>query len=201
MATKFVSPARLGEAIARLRALFVARELKTGSTTEYKVLSDNNLTDAMVKKIAEAGSSTFTGDYADLTGRPSIGGREIAAGDQTAASLGLITPAEVDAKITAAGASAYKAKGSTAFADLPALSDAQPGDVWNVIDAFATTADFAEGAGAQYPAGTNVVCAEVGGAKKWDALAGVTDLTGYWARADLVEATAADIDALFSEGA
>ena len=35
---------------AKLDGLFVRRELKTGSGTEYKTLSDNNLTDAMVEE-------------------------------------------------------------------------------------------------------------------------------------------------------
>ena len=153
--TKFVSPARLGDFLRGLAGRFQSRELKTGSTTEYKVLSDNNLTDEMVERINSATTPT----------------------------------------------SAYRAKGSTAFADLPAPADAEVGDVWNVIDAFTTTDAFVEGAGAQYPAGTNVVRVEDGGAAKWDALAGVTDLSAYWAKADLVECTKDDVDALFSAGA
>lgn len=50
----------------------VSKELKTGSTTAYKVLSDNNLTDALVEKINKAGVSDFTGDYNDLTNKPTI---------------------------------------------------------------------------------------------------------------------------------
>lgn len=34
-----------------IKAAFVTKEHKTGSETEYKVLSDNNLTDEMVEKI------------------------------------------------------------------------------------------------------------------------------------------------------
>ena len=55
---------------------------------------------------------------------------------------------------------AYKVKGSKAFADLPSVSTATVndiGNVYNVTDAFTTTADFVEGAGKKYPAGTNVV--------------------------------------------
>lgn len=33
-----------------LQQTYQQRELKTGSSTEYKVLSDNNLTDALVEK-------------------------------------------------------------------------------------------------------------------------------------------------------
>ena len=55
---------------------------------------------------------------------------------------------------------AYKAKGSKAFANLPAVGTATAadvGNVYNVTDAFTTTSDFVEGAGKKYPAGTNVV--------------------------------------------
>lgn len=95
MATKFINLNNLATFLAKLKTLFVAKELKTGSTNTYKVLSDNNLTDELVTKIKNAGDSTFSGAYADLTGKPSIGGKEIASGNQTAASLGLATPADV----------------------------------------------------------------------------------------------------------
>lgn len=53
---------------------------------------------------------------------------------------------------------AYVAKGSVAFASLPAVRTADMvGFVYNVTDDFTTTADFIEGAGKKYPAGTNVV--------------------------------------------
>lgn len=51
---------------------YVSKSLKTGSTTDYKVLSDNNLTDDMVTKIQNAGTSNFSGSYNDLTDKPSI---------------------------------------------------------------------------------------------------------------------------------
>jgi len=53
---------------------------------------------------------------------------------------------------------AYIAKGSKAFAELPSTRTADMvGYVYNVTDDFTTTADFIEGAGKKYPAGTNVV--------------------------------------------
>ena len=55
-----------------LKEKFVKKEHKTGSETEYKVLSDNNLTDELVTKINNAGDSTFTGDYEDLTNKPDL---------------------------------------------------------------------------------------------------------------------------------
>lgn len=223
------------------------------------MLSDNNLTDALVKKINEAGSSSFNGDYASLTSKPSIDGHEIAAGDQTAASLGLETAGaaaaartgavddvkalgyqtaaqvgtavangtkgmvtdtalaakgyqtsgQVDAKVNAAKAelqnalgSAFRAKGSSEFAKLPALTTVKQGDVYNVSDAFTTTADFVDGAGKALPAGTNVVAVSVTSGEttkmQWDALTGMIDLSGYLRKADMVAATDQEIDALFT---
>ena len=52
-------------------------------------LSHNDLTDELVQKINEAGSSSFTGAYADLTGKPSINGHELASGNNTLATLGI----------------------------------------------------------------------------------------------------------------
>lgn len=265
MATKFINLNNLATFLAKLRTLFVAKELKTGSTNTYKVLSDNNLTDELVTKINNAGDSTFSGAYADLTGKPAIGGKEIASGNQTAASLGLATPADVttaannartgavndvknlgyqttsqvetaitakgyqnaaqvntivtgkgyqtaanvDSKVNAAKTelqnslgSAFRAKGSAAFADLPALDRTAKGDVYNVSNAFTTTADFVDGAGKNLPAGTNVVAVAVTTGDttvmKWDALTGMIDLSGYMRKTDLTPASDAEIDALFA---
>ncbi len=64
----------------------------------------------------------------------------------------------VDNKLT----SVYKAKGSLPFASLTAslLVKANEGNVYNITDAFTTTANFVEGAGKKYTAGTNVVIIE-----------------------------------------
>lgn len=106
MATNFLDKDGLIHFWAKIKEKFVQKELKTGSTDTYKVLSDNNLTDALVEKINNAGSSSFDGQYASLTGKPSIEGHEVATGDQTAASLGLETPAGAQAKANAAKAAA-----------------------------------------------------------------------------------------------
>ena len=299
MATSFVTNLNLARFLDKLKTLFVTREFKTGSNDQYKVLSDNNLTDAMVAQIGAAASkagsvSRYTaadvdllsgaskidpaslkpaggqvGDliidghydaynvtavaddgtltvgnaigkngayaWADVQDQPQIGGHALAAGDNALDALGIEaagaaaaartgavddvkklgyeTTANVDKKVADLKTelqngfgSAYTAKGSSAFADLPALDAAKPGDVYNLLDAFDTTADFVEGAGSHYPAGTNIVCVAVTTgegenattANKWDALSGVTDLTGYWRTSDLTAATDADIDALFA---
>lgn len=85
------------------------------------------------------------------------------------------TKDEINAKISAV----YKPAGSVVFAELPALSESILGNVYNVTDAFTTTANFVEGAGNKYPKGTNVVVVKVGDAYKYDVLAGFVDLSGY----------------------
>ena len=256
----------------KIKEKFVVKELKTDSDSEYKVLSDNNLTDELKQKILDAGDSSFDGQYTSLTGKPQIEGHDLVSGNNTAASLGLATPTDVsnavddmatqtwveaqdyatsgelttavndmatktwvgeqgyqnasqvqstvtsatadmatktwvgqqgyatttnvNALISAAVSGAYKAKGSSVFASLPAVSAATVGDVYNVSDAFLTTADFVEGAGQSYGAGTNIVCVDSDGegTKKWDVLAGFVNLTEYVKGTDLVAITAGEIN-------
>ena len=79
----------------KIKEKFVVKELKTDSDSEYKVLSDNNLTDELKQKILDAGDSSFDGQYTSLVGKPQIEGHELASGNNTAASLGLATPADI----------------------------------------------------------------------------------------------------------
>ena len=233
---------------AKIKAKFVVKELKTDSDSEYKVLSDNNLTDELKQKILDAGDSSFDGQYTSLVGKPQIEGHELVSGNNTAESLGLATPTDVsnavddmatqtwvtsqgfatttvvDSKvatatadmatktwvgqqgyattsnvntlISAAVSGAYKAKGSSDFASIPQLTSAAVGDVYNVTDAFNTTADFVEGAGKSYGAGTNIVCVDSDGSgtKKWDVLAGFVNLTEYVKASEMVAITSTEIN-------
>ena len=105
---------------------------------------------------------------------------------------------ELQSAIESAVSSTYKPAGSIAFASLPAPSKANLGKVYNVTDAFTTTASFVEGAGQTYPKGTNVVCVNTSGTTyMWDVLAGMVDLSPYLKSADLSTVTNADIDAMF----
>lgn len=76
--------------------------------------------------------------------------------------------------------SVYKAKGSIAnISALAAPSKSHEGFVYNIETEFTTTANFIDGAGKVYPAGTNVVCINTTGTTyKWDVLAGMIDLSG-----------------------
>ena len=91
---------------------------------------------------------------------------------------GLQTADQVQAAISSAITGVYTPKGSISFASLPTAASGNKGWVYNVSDAFTTTAAFVEGAGHSYGAGTNVVCVDAGsGSYKWDVLAGTVDLT------------------------
>lgn len=107
-----------------------------------------------------------------------------------------VKESEVDAKVVGA----LKPKGSVAFANLPALTAANLNNMYNVTDAFTTTADFKEGAGHAYPAGTNVAIINDGTdaspVYKYDAMAGVIDMSGYWSKTELTAITTAEIDTI-----
>lgn len=123
--------------------------------------------------------------------------------NQLTNGAGYQTANDVDSAIDAKISSTYKAKGSVAFANLPALSSSREGFVYNITDAFTTTSDFVEGAGKSYPAGTNVVIINNGTEQnpsyKYDVLTGFVDLSGYVQTSDLVAITNAEIDAIFAD--
>lgn len=167
-----ISLDNLARAVSRFKAMFVAKEFKTGSTTEYKVLSDNNLTDALVDKINNAGDSTFSGAYSALTGKPSIGGKEVKSGDQTAASLGL----------EAAGAAAAARTG--AVDDVKKLG-------------YQTASDVDKAVGAKgYQTASQVTAAVTAGTKDKVTMAQV-EAKGYLTADSIVYASNDDIDAIF----
>lgn len=293
---KFITLETLQYFKTKLEGLFVKKENKTGSTTEYKVLSDNNLTDELVQKINEAGSATavteniatakteaitesktytdgvkdsLTSDISGVSDRVTAIEGSMATDTElseavaaaktelntaittatndmatqtwtteqiTTATTDMATNASVDTKIAEAKtyadtaeadaiasaktytdeqvsaakteltttintkiATAYKVKGSTVFASLPALSEAEEGNVYNITEDFTSTADFVEGADKKYTAGTNIVCIEESeGVFKWDVLAGFIDTDVFVKTADIETVTTEEIDALFA---
>lgn len=112
---------------------------------------------------------------------------------------GYQTADQVNALIESKVSSTYKPQGSVAFASLPSPAKASLGHVYNVTDSFTTTSSFVEGAGKQYPAGSNVAVVEAGsGTYKWDVLAGFVDLSGYASTDDVETLTTAEIQAICS---
>lgn len=268
----------------KLDGLFVAKELKTGSDSEYRTLTDNNLTDELVEKINASGAAaevteeigaakneavtesnaytdnalalfttnitdqlqlelngvkdrldgematdeevniaiqsvqsnlemqlnTLTMDmatnagvaskieeakyYADAAEADAVATSKAYADEQLAAAK-----TELQADINAKISTAYKVKGSSAFADLPAPSETEEGNVYNITDAFTTTDVFVEGAGKKYPAGTNVVCIEDSeGSFMYDILPGFIDTDTFVKNDDIETISEAEIDELFT---
>lgn len=112
------------------------------------------------------------------------------------------TDTEVDAKIASAISATYIPKGSCTFATLPTLVEAHRGWVYNVSDAFTTTADFVEGAGKSYPSGTNVAVVEVTVGTTvsymYDVLAGFVDTSGFVLRTEMTTISNSTIDAIIA---
>ena len=221
---KFITLDNLNYAMGKVSALFVKKELKTGSDSEYRTLSDNNLTDELVEKINSAGvatevtenistakteaiesSNSYTDTevsealseaktYADTAESDAVTTANTYTDEQLAAAK-----TELQTEISTKISTAYKVKGSSAFADLPTPSETEEGNVYNLTDAFTTTDIFVEGAGKKYPAGTNVVCIEeTEGVFKYDVLPGFIDTDSFVLNSDIETVTEDEIDAMFT---
>lgn len=127
-------------------------------------------------------------------------------GDGTSGST-FPTTAEMEEAIESAVVGALKPKGSIPFASLPALTAANLNNMYDITDAFTTTADFVGGAGKNYPAGTNVAIINTGTdanpVYKYDTYVGVHDLSAYWTsttgQTNTLEAmTVAEINAILN---
>lgn len=169
------------------------------------VIKVNGTTQTITNKTVDITVPTKTSDLTNDSNFQSD--TEVETAIETALANGsdpYLTDSEVEAKIKSEVGAVYKPQGAIAFASLPALSASIEGYVYNITDAFTTTADFVEGAGHSHPAGTNVVCVEHGtGVYKWDCLAGAVDLSAYWTSVSgetntLEAATVAEINAILN---
>lgn len=97
---------------------------------------------------------------------------------------GYQTEDDVKDAIKAQVGSAYQAGGSVDPDNLPELTDDNVGLVVNVTDPFITDTDFLEGAGNEYPSGTNIVIVKQDGEIKYDVLSGFVDLSNYVEKED-----------------
>lgn len=117
----------------------VDKEFKTGSQSQYKVLSDNNLTDELLTKINNAGDSSFSGNYGDLKSKPSINGHELASGENSLETLGIqaagdyATKAELGNKVDKVEGKSLSTEDYTT-AEKTKLSGVQTGAQVNVIE-------------------------------------------------------------------
>lgn len=88
---------------------------------------------------------------------------------------GFATTSGVESAIASQIGRVYRPGGSKAFAELPEASVETLGNVYNVTDAFTTTADFVEGVGKQYAAGTDVGVVQDGETYKYNVFANFVD--------------------------
>lgn len=201
MATKYATKENLAYAAEKQKALF---ETKTNAAETFvakeagKGLSKNDLTDELKEKYDQTATKVealeATGGQANVIEKVTVNGTDVAVGANKTVDIKVITEAEVDQKVKTAVAGSYKVKGSIAFASLPA-EGVEAGWIYNVTDAFTTTENFAEGAGASYPAGTNVVYTTDG---KWDCMAGTYDFSGFVQKDDIEEISTEELDAMYA---
>ena len=145
-------------------------------------ISNNVITNTGVKKVVTGsanGTISVDGDDVAVKGLGSAAYKDVTS---TYSDTGTdpVTGTAVKSAIDAAISSVYKPAGSVAFASLPTPVKAIEGNVYNVTDAFTTDSRFIEGAGKEYPAGTNVVIINTDGTTyKFDVLTGMVDLSNY----------------------
>ena len=194
---------------ANIQELMDALKTRVVRPVAGKGLSTNDLTNELKAKYDQAAqkvdSLESAGAEANVIETVKVNGSPLTPDGSKAVNItvptkvsqitndsGFQTSAQVTSAINSKIASVYKPGGSVAFASLPALSASVLGKVYNVTDAFTTTADFVEGAGKKYPAGTNVVVVDAGSSSyKFDVLAGFVDLSGYATTAAMSSAIAA----------
>ena len=154
-----------------------------GALAELDKVDTEHLSDALAELIASKADA--------VTVNAELAKKANAADVYTKTEV--FTKEETQAAIKSAVANVYKVKGSVDFDELP-TEGMEDGDMYNVYDAFVTTDAFVEGAGVQYPAGTNVVyVAETG---KWDCMAGTYDFSNFLMKSDIRSMTSEEIAAI-----
>lgn len=186
----------IGANITAKRSDKVGGDIKAdGAVSAFNFIIDIGVGDKMAifktGDTAAAFRSTPGADYIRFAVGTPTGSNDATTKDYVDNKVsGLQTADQVRAAISSAITGVYTPKGSIAFKSLPTAAAGNKGWVYNVTNAFTTTAAFVEGAGHSYGAGTNVVCVDAGsGSYKWDVLASTIDLT---------ELTADDVQTLWN---
>lgn len=152
-------------------------------------LTDEQLTNLNEAVIGEDGLVNKVESLEDTVTNPNTGLNKVVSDlTNTVTSLSnnltnnYDTSTEVDEKISSAISSTYKAGGRVESIDNITADAEHAGYVYDVTTAFTTTEAFVEGAGHEYPAGTNVAVIEVPGEPvtyKLDTMSGFVDLSNY----------------------
>lgn len=144
------------------------------SASDSAATATNKANAASTSAANAANSATSADTYAKKSQSYAVGGTGTRPGEDNDCAKKYYEQAK---SISESLSGALRPMGTVAFANLPALSSASEGDMYNVSNQFTTTADFTEGSGTVIPAGSNVYKTADG---KWDVLAGspVTGVKG-----------------------
>lgn len=124
--------------------------LKLANMTEDS--THRTITD--LERTAWNAKSDFSGSYSDLSNKPTIPTNN----NQLTNGAGYQTKTQVNNLIKSATSKVIEYGGSTDITGLPDLAIAANAyKMYNITEGFSTTAQFIEGEGKSYPAGTNVV--------------------------------------------
>lgn len=148
-------------------ALKKATTAETNATTALSTANNASSTASNANSVATTANTTANT------------AKEKADSADTKADTAISTANEALNKANAV-ASVYRPQPSVeSLADLPKPSAITANNVYNIKSAFVTNADFIEGAGVPYPAGTNVAVVLDNYTYKYDSLAGFVDLSNY----------------------
>lgn len=162
-----------------------AEEAESGAQTQAQAAASSataaeESADAAESAKVAAQTAQNAAESAEGNAQAYAGQASSSAGDAAQSASAAAASANRAQEIVNGIGSVYKPVGSIAFSALPAApAAAQQGYVYNMTDAFTTDARFVEGAGKEYPAGTNVAVVLNGSAYMYDALSGNVDLSNY----------------------
>ena len=180
-ASNSATSASLSETNAKKSADSASKSAASASNSATSASTSENNARVSANSASESASSASTSETNAKKSADSAGASAINA----STSAKNASTSETNAKkyyeqtksISESFAGTLRPKGTVTFANLPSVSLAETGDMYNVSDEFTTTTDFAEGAGNTIPLGSNVYKNSDG---KWDVLAGspVTGVKG-----------------------
>lgn len=180
-ASNSATSASLSESNAKKSADSAGTSAASASNSATSASTSENNARVSANSASESASSASTSETNAKKSADSAGASAINA----STSAKNASTSETNAKkyyeqtksISESFAGTLRPKGTVTFANLPSVSLAETGDMYNVSDEFTTTTDFAEGAGNTIPLGSNVYKNSDG---KWDVLAGspVTGVKG-----------------------
>jgi hypothetical protein len=180
-ASNSATSASLSESNAKKSADSASKSAASASNSATSASTSENNARVSANSASTSASSAST---SETNAKKSADSASTSA-SSASTSAGNASESETNAKkyyeqtksISESFAGTLRPKGTVTFANLPSVSLAETGDMYNVSDEFTTTTDFAEGAGNTIPLGSNVYKNSDG---KWDVLAGspVTGVKG-----------------------